>query len=149
MADLGWIFLLTPIPYLVAMYVARYRHDLGRLAKHVQDRASKRDWWSVCNHLGLISTDIGKPTWRPWKSPTLLAVLLTLLISFSRIVIPIHLTWYYLCLLQMVGALPMLLRLTRITGPVPFRPYKDVLPFPRLGTRIRHLKESNQTGTTP
>lgn len=148
MTDSGWLFLYTPIPYLIAMYLAAYRHNLGRITKPVQDRVSKRDWWSVCNHLGLVSTDIGKPTPSPWKYPIFPAVLLAFLISFSRIVIPIRLTWYDLCMLQMIGALPLLLGLTKITGPVPFRPYRDVLPFPRLGTRIRHLGESKRTGTT-
>ncbi len=149
MTDSGWLFLYTPIPYLVAMYLAAYRHDLGRIASRVQDRATKRDWWSVCNHLGLVSTDIGEPTRRPWKSPIFPAVLLTFLISYSWTVIPIHLTWYYLFMLQMAGALPLLLGLTKITGPFPLRPYRDVLPYPRLGTRIRHLEESKRTRTTP
>jgi hypothetical protein len=149
MTDSGWLFLYTPIPYLVAMYLAAYRHDLVRISSRVQDRATKRDWWSVCNHLGLVSTGIGEPSRRPWKSPIFFAALLTFLISFSWIVTPIRFTWYDLCMLQMVGAMPLLLGLTKITGPVPFRPYRDVLPFPRLGTRIRHLKESKRTGTTP
>jgi len=149
MTDSGWLFLYTPIPYLITMYLAAYRHDLGRISSRIQDRATKRDWWSVCNHLGLVSTDIAKPTRSPWKYPIFPAVLLTFLISFSWIVIPIRLTWYDLCMLQMIGALPLLFGLTKITGPVPFRPYRDVLPFPRLGTRLRHLKESKRTGTTP
>jgi hypothetical protein len=149
MIDSPWLFLYTPIPYLVAMYLAAYRHDLGRIASRVQDRATKRDWWSVCTYLGLVSTDFRKPTRRPWKNPIFFAVLLTFLVSSTWIVIPIHFTWYYVCLLQLVGALPLLVGLTKITGPVPFRPYRDVLPFPRLGTRVRHLKESKRTGTTP
>ncbi len=148
MTDPGWLFLYTPIPYLVVMYLAAYRHDLGRIASRIQDRATKRDWWSVCNYLGLVSTDHRKPPRMPWKYPIFLAVLLTFLVSFTWIVIP-HFTWYYLCLFQSVGALPLLVGLTRITGPVPFRPYRDVLPFPRLGTRTRPLKESKRAGSTP
>jgi hypothetical protein len=149
MTDSSWLFLHTPIPYLIATYLAAYRHDLGRITRRVQDRDTKSDWWSVSNHLGLIGTDVRKPAWKPWKSPLFLSVLLTLSISFSWMAIPVQLAWYCLCLLQMMAALPALLALIRITGPVPFRPYRDVLPFPRLGTRITHLNESKRTVTSP
>jgi len=148
MADSSWFFLYTPIPYLMAMYLVAYRRDLSMIARQVQDRASKRDWWWVCRYLALIGPGAKEPTKRPW-SALLFASLLTSLISISWAVIPTHFSWYYLCLLQTVAALPLLLLLIRITGPIPFRPYRDVLPFPRLGTRIRHLKELKETGATP
>jgi hypothetical protein len=149
MTDQSWLFLHTPIPYLVAMYFSAYRRDLGKTARRVQDDATKREWWSVCKYLGLIDAEVRKPARRPWGSPLFLATLLTLSISLSWIVMPTHFSWYYLCVLQMVAALPLLLVLVRITGPIPFRSYRDVLPFPRPGTRIRHLKGLKGTGTSP
>jgi hypothetical protein len=149
MTDTYWLFLYTPIPYLTVMYLTAYRSDLGRIARRVQDHATKRDWWFVCNHLGLIGTDVKKPAQKPWKSPLFPAVLLAISISFSLIAIPVHFALYYLCLLQMMGALPVLFALTKITGPVPFGPQRDVLPFPRLGTRIAHLEELKGTVTSP
>jgi hypothetical protein len=148
MADTSWLFVYTPLPYLAAMYLAAYRRDLGRIARRVQDGATKREWWSVCRYLGLIDADIKKPTMRLWRSPLLVASFLALSISLLWIVIPIHFSWYYLCAMQMVAALPLLLILVRITGPIPFRPYRDVLPFPRRGTRTRHLKELKGTGAS-
>ena len=78
---------------------------------------------------------------RPWKSLLLIAASVTSVISLSWAWIPVHLAWYYLCLLQIVAGIPLTLFLVRTTGPVPFRPLRDVLPFPRLGTRVRHLKK--------
>jgi hypothetical protein len=149
LTDSSWFFLYTPIPYLIVMYLAAYRRDLGRIARRIHDRASKREWWSICEYLGLVGTDVREPARRPWRSPLFLAVLLTFLISFSWTVIFVRFSWYYLCLLQTVAALPLLLLLIRITGPLPFRPYRDVLPFPRLGSRIRHLKKLKEAETTP
>lgn len=140
MTDPSWLFLYTPIPYLTVTYLLVYRRDFGRIARRFQDGATKREWWSVCKYLDLVGADLRQPTKRPLKSPLILAALIASLISFSWTVIPVHFSWYHLCLLQAVAALPLILLLIRITGPVPFRPYRDVLPFPRLGTRIRHLK---------
>ncbi|HEV2138498.1 MAG TPA: hypothetical protein VGR53_06620 [Nitrososphaerales archaeon] len=150
MADLSWLFLYTPIPFLAAMYLAAYRHDLGRISRPVRDRTGRMDWWLVCKYLGLIGDNVRKPGRRPWSAPIFAAALVTSLISLSWTVIPVHLSWYLLCFSQIVAALPLLLLLGRITGPVPYRPYRDVLPFPRLGTRVRHLKElKNPPGTWP
>jgi len=53
---------------------------------------------------------------------------------------------------QVAAALPIFI-LIRIywAGPFPFKPYRDVLPYPRLGTRVRNLghgseKESKREG---
>ena len=141
MVGSDWLFLYSPIPYLIVMYIAAYRHDLGRLTRPFRDRASLEDWWSVCRYLGLTGEDVKKPVRRPWKSLLLVAASGTSVVSLSWTLIPVHLAWYYLCLLQIIASMPLTLFLVRTTGPVPFRPLRDVLPFPRLGTRVRHLKE--------
>ena len=149
MTDSSWFFLYTPIPYLIVMYLAAYRRDLGRIARRIHDRASKREWRSVCEYLGLIGTDVREPAGWPCSASLIPSVLLTTLVSRSGTLSPARFSWYYLCLLQSVAALALLVLLIRITGPLPFRPYRDVLPFPRLGTRIRHLREQKGTGSKP
>ncbi|HEV2226235.1 MAG TPA: hypothetical protein VGR56_05450 [Nitrososphaerales archaeon] len=150
MADPSWLFLYTPIPYLAAMYLAAYRNDLGRISRPIRDRAGRREWWLVCRYLDMIGADVRKLGRSPWKSPLFVTALAASLVSLSWFVIPVHLSWYHFCFLQTLAALPLLLLLGRITGPVPYRPYRDVLPFPRLGTRVKHLKESkNRTGAWP
>jgi len=54
--------------------------------------------------------------------------------------IPLQLAWYELCGLQAIAALPFFLLLVSVFGPFPCKPYQDFLPFPRLGTRVRHLR---------
>lgn len=144
MADLSWLFLYTPIPYLATMYVVAYKNDLGRISRPIRDRAGRREWWLVCRYLDLIGADVRKPGRKPWYTPLLVAALATSMLSLSWTVIPVHLSWYHLCFLQILAALPMLLLLGIITGPVPYRMYRDVLPYPRMGTRLRHLERNSR-----
>lgn len=136
-----WFFAYTPLPWLVAMYVAAYRHDLGRLAKPFRDHDDLRAWWSVCRYLGLIKAESPRPARKLWRSKFLLTILvilgITLILPFARV----SLEWYYLTILQAASALALFLILVSRIGPLPTRPYKDVLPYPRLGTRIRHLEK--------
>ena len=142
MVNTNWLFLNTPIPYLAAMYFVAYKHDLGRLVKPFHDRpGTKADWYSVCQQLKLITADVKHPA-----SPRLggMTNLFLVVASFSVYAVSVFasffLPWYYLCALQAVAAAPIfvLLVMNRL-GPFPFRPYRDVLPYPRLGTRVRHV----------
>jgi len=142
-----WIlFLYTPIPWIAGMYVTAYRHDLTRIARPLRDHSSRKDWWSVCLYLGLISASVPKPKESPWKVTLFIVVIASSLISLVWLVITIPLAWYYLCALQAAAALPLFLLLVSVAGPIPFRPYRDVLPYPRLGTRVRHLKRRKTEG---
>ena len=134
------LFLYTPLPWLLAMYVAAYRHGLLRFARPFRDRSDPATWWSVCRDLGLIDGSVNRPGesfgfWR-W-----LALSATVFVSSLWTIIPLQLPWYELCGLQAAAALPFFLALVSIFGPFPYKPYRDFLPFPRLGTRVRHLKK--------
>ncbi|MDG7016072.1 MAG: hypothetical protein JRM82_01710 [Nitrososphaerota archaeon] len=61
MSDSGWLFLYTPVPYLVAMYLVAYRHDPASLAKPFFDESSAADWYSVCKRLGLAGAEVKPP----------------------------------------------------------------------------------------
>ncbi|MDG7009138.1 MAG: hypothetical protein JRN06_13090 [Nitrososphaerota archaeon] len=147
MTDFAWLFLYTPVPYLAAMYLVTYRHDLGRLAKPFRDCSSESEWYSVCRCLGLAGVDL-RPPEKPLLGSTrnLLLLIASLTIyAASGYASSLLLAWYYLCAIQAAVAAPLFVLLVlNWTGPFPFKPYRDVLPYPRLGTRIRHLGRSNE-----
>lgn len=142
-------FLYTPLPWLGIMYFVAYRHDLGRVARSLRDSARPTDWWSVCRHLSLVKESPERPAREVWRSPSLPAVLASALISLLWLLIPISSVWYYLCALQVCSALPLALLLRIRIGPLPYKPFKDFLPYPRLGTRIRHLQKRKDANKNP
>ena len=141
MPETNWLFLYTPIPYLAAMYFVAYRHDLGRLARPFRDFSSKEKWYSVCKELGLAGLDVNPPreSFAGGKLVSALYAVSTIfygVAAYASFFVP----WYFTCALQAgVAALLFAMLVTVWTGPFPFRPYRDVLPYPRLGRRIRHL----------
>ena len=58
MVGSDWLFLYSPIPYLIVMYIAAYRHDLGRVTRPFRDRGSLEDWWTVCRYLDLTGEEV-------------------------------------------------------------------------------------------
>ncbi|MDV3277099.1 MAG: hypothetical protein LYZ69_01360 [Nitrososphaerales archaeon] len=136
---LSWVFVYTPLPWLAAMYTVAYRHDLGRVAKPFDDRSGLAAWWAVCRYLGLISPDAPRPARRPWRSRPLLAVLAFAGVAASLPFTHVTSGWYYLVILQAAFALSLFLELVSRIGPLPAGPYRDMLAYPRLGTRVRHL----------
>ena len=139
--DSGWLFLNTPLPYLGAMYFLAYRHDLGRIARPFHDLSNSSEWHAVFKRLGLAGTDL-KPPKRPLLGGTrnLVLVVASFAIYAFSVLASFLLTWYSLCAIQAAVAVPLfILLVTNRTGPFPFMPYRDVLPYPRLGTRIRDL----------
>jgi hypothetical protein len=145
MTDSSLFFLYTPVPYLIAMYLVAYRHDLTRVSKPFRDLARLREWWSVCKHLGLVSAGAKRPT-EPFALGTrnLLLFVASVVTYTIPFLVPFPLPWYYLCVAQTAVAIPLFTVIVLSwTGPLPFKPYRDVLPYPRMGTRIRHLGESS------
>jgi hypothetical protein len=141
MSDTGWLFLYTPIPYLAALYFAAYRHDLGRIAKPFHDGSSLWEWHLVCDRLKLLGAGAVAP-----KKATLgdvrnrILVLVSLVLYAGSAFASFLLPWYYLCAIQAGVAVPLfLLFVLNRAGPLPFKPYRDVLPYPRLGARVRDL----------
>jgi hypothetical protein len=139
LSEITWLFVYTPLPWFAAMYIVAYKHDLGRAAKPFNDRSDPAAWWSVCRYLGLIGPDAPRPARRPWRSMPLLAVLAIVGVAVSLPFVHVASGWYYLVVLQAALALALFLELVSRIGPLPARPYKDILAYPRLGTRVRHL----------
>ena len=150
MTDSGWLFLNTPLPYLGTMYFIAYRHDLGRIIRPFRDFSSGSEWLAVCKRLGLAKTDLNSPKrWPLGSTRNLLLVVASLAIYAVSVLASFSLAWYYLCGIQAAVAAPMfILLVTNRTGPFPFRPYRDVLPYPRLGTRVRNLGRRKDSETS-
>lgn len=149
MTYLGWVFVYTPFPWLAAMYVLAYRHDLARLAEPFRDQGDLRAWWPVCRHLGLIEGGTPRPARRVWRSKPLLALLALTFIDLIAPTILAPFGWYYLAACQIASALGLFIILVSRIGPIPSRPYADTLRYPRLGTRARHLGKERETSRNP
>jgi hypothetical protein len=151
MTDTGWLFLYTPAPYLAAMYLGAYRHDLGRLFRPFRDLSSVSEWYSVCRRLGLAGAELKPPSKPLLGSTRNLLLFISSLAAYSISgYASLVLAWYYLCALQALVAVPLfILLVTNWTGPFPFKPYRDFLPYPRLGTRVRDLGRRDVPEPTP
>ena len=134
------VFLYSPVPYWVAFVLLLYRHDLSRLTHPVRDDGSPRNWWSVLNNLGLLSCRSTHGAEQEEGVPSLcrlLSVSAGLSLSWTLRIFP--LLWYYLVIVQGIAGIVLTAATMQYLGPPPRRPYVDVLRYPRLGSRIRHL----------
>lgn len=138
------LLLYTPLPWLLTMYVVAFRHDLTRIASPFRDHATQRDWWSVCTYLGLISRPVPRPNEDLLRKAPSIAIVVSAAISLLWLPLPIRPAWYYLCAVQALAALPLFLLLVAWVGPLPYATRRDVLPYPRLGTRVRHLVKAKE-----
>jgi hypothetical protein len=135
------IFLYLPVPYWAAFVLLLYRHDLSRLFHPFRDDRSERSWWLVLNHLGLL--DAAQAAQRPGRIREVLPYFVLLAISIA-----VSLSWtfrvypsfyYYLIIVQGISAIILTAATVQYLGTPPRRPYVDVLRYPRLGSRVRHL----------
>jgi hypothetical protein len=134
------VFLYLPISYWAVFLLLLYRHDLSRLSHPFRDNGSTRNWWSVANHLGLLDPE--KATRKPGRRdyvPYLGYVIVSVAGSLSWVLRLFPPFWYYLIIVQGVSAIVLTAAALQYLGPPPRRPYVDVLRYPRLGSRIRHL----------
>ena len=149
MPNTGWLFLYTPIPYLAAMYLVAYRHDLGRLARPFRDLSSESEWYAVCRRLEIVDNNtvlLKRSRFGDGRNLVTLAASLVLYIGSA--IASFFLPWYYLCAIQAAVAAPLfVLVVLNWTGPIPSKPYRDTLPYPRLGTRVRHVKKDEAKAT--
>jgi hypothetical protein len=135
------IFLYLPVPYWAAFVVLLYRHDLSRLFHPFRDDGRVRSWWFVLNHLGLLSKE--RPERRPGRKseflPYVMYVAVSLVASLSWVLKFYSSLWYHLLIAQGTSAIVLTAMTMQYLGSPPRRAYVDVLRFPRLGSRVRHL----------
>jgi hypothetical protein len=145
------IFLYFPISYWGAFVLVLYRHDFSKLFHPFRDDGSLRNWWSVLNYLGLLGAE--NATRRPSRSGELLPYLVYLSIatgvSLSWVLGLFSPVWYYLIIVQGVSGIVLTAATMQYLGPPPRRPYVDVLRYPRLGSRIRHLRKVPVSNRSP
>jgi hypothetical protein len=135
-------FLYLPFFYWGAFVLLLYRHDLSRLLHPFRDRDAPRDWWTVKLGLGLLSPQQAarKPSGGGGALPyaAYLVVATALSLSWAVPGFPRH--WYFLLAAQAASGLALTMATVRRLGRPPRRPYVDVLRYPRLGSRIRHIQ---------
>ena len=133
------IILYLPVPYWAAFTVVLYRHGLSRLIHPVKDNGSLRSWWSVLNHRGLLDAGTRKPNRRKEILPYVIYLLISAGVSLSWVLKAFPSVWYYLIIVQGISGIVLTAATMQYLGTPPRRPYVDVLRYPRLGSRIRHL----------
>jgi hypothetical protein len=135
------LFLYTPVPCWGAFVALLYRHDLSRLRHVFRDRGGARIWWRVLNQLGLLNSE--QTSKMPGRTrqflPYLVCVVASSVVSLSWILRVLPPLWYYLVIDQGLAAIILTAATMQYLGAPPRRPYVDVLRYPRLGSRIRHL----------
>jgi len=133
------IFLYLPVPYWAAFVLLMYRHDLSRLAHPVRDNGSLSNWWAVLSYLGLLDGRTRRPSRKEQILPYVISLSTAAGVSLSWTLRIFPLIWFYLITVQGISAIFLTAATLRYLGPPPRRPYIDVLRYPRLGSRIRHL----------
>jgi hypothetical protein len=132
------VFLYLPVPYWAAFVLLLYRHDLSRLLRPARDDGSPRNWWSVLGYLGLLDKGGRRPS-RKGIIPYAIYLSVSLGLSLSWMLRIFPLLWYYLIIVQGTSGIVLTAATMQYLGPAPRRPFVDVLRYPRLGSRIRHL----------
>jgi hypothetical protein len=132
------LFLYTPIPWVLLFYGWLYRHDLGRVLHPLVEHSSLRDWWDVCNNLGLISPGEVRQPKRSGVRRIVLLLVVSLVLSGFWIVVPLKA--FYTPLLCQIIAGGYLLGVARYTylGAVPAHPFRDQLDIARTPSRMLH-----------
>ena len=135
------VFLYTPIPYFVMFVLLLYRHDLSRLRHPFKDDGSRRAWWVVLNHLDLLTAERATriPSRKREFLPYAVFLSVSVLLSLSWTLRAFPLLWYYLVVVQGIAGIVISAGAMRYFGSPPRRQYVDVLTYPRLGSRLRHL----------
>src|ERR1700733_6342979 len=133
------LFLYVAIPYCAAFLLLLYRHDLSRLFHPVRDDGSLRDWWAVVSHLSILDAGVRRPSRTEEILPYVVYLSLSAGVSLSWTLGVFPQQWYLLMVVQGTSGIILTAATMRYLGTPPRRPYTDVLRYPRLGSRIRHL----------
>jgi hypothetical protein len=135
------VFLYLPLPYWAAFVLLQYKNDLSRLMHPVRDEGSLRNWWSVLRSLGLLDAGPPRPSTKNEILPYVICILVSTGLSLSWMLRIFPSLWYYPVVVQGISGIVLTAATMRYLGTPPRRPYVDVLRFPRLGSRVRHLSK--------
>ena len=134
-------FLYSPVPYWGAFVLLLYRHDLSRLRHTFKDQGGVRAWWLVLDYLGLLSSEQKErmPGGTKQILPYVICLAASSIVSLSWTLRVFPALWYYLIIDQGIAAIILTAATVQYLGAPPRKLYVDVLRYPRLGSRIRHL----------
>jgi len=147
------IVMYSPILQFIIIYLATYRHEVGRFLRPLHQHASINDWRKVLKALGVEAIlpekgpecDSDKRLILTFGITVILSFAFTLATIFSlketpqlpplfRVALPI--------LFQFIPASYFFAFISRrYLGPLLNPPKRMFLRYPRLGSRIRHLME--------
>jgi hypothetical protein len=147
------IVMYSPVLQFIIIYLATYRHEVGRFLRPLHQHASINDWRKVLKALGVEAIlpekgpecDSDKRLILSFGITVILSFAFTLATIFSlketpqlpplfRVALPI--------LFQFIPASYFFAFISRrYLGPLLNPPKRMFLRYPRLGSRIRHLME--------
>jgi hypothetical protein len=145
----------SPFLQFFIIYLAAYRHEVGRFFRPFHEHASINDWRKVLKALGVEAT-------HPEKGPECDSDKRLILAFGITVILSVSLTLTMVFALQKIPSLPPLFRVALsilsqfipasyffafickwYLGPLPNQPRRMLLRYPRLGSRIRHLMEDD------
>jgi len=143
----------SPVLQFFVIYVAAYRHEVGRFLRPFHEHASIDDWRKVMKALGVEAI-------LPEKGPECDSDKRLHLSLGITVILSVTITLTMVLVLQKAVQLPPLFRVALpilfqfipafyffafirkwYFGPLPNQPRRMLLLCPRLGSRIRHLME--------
>jgi hypothetical protein len=143
----------SPVLQFFIIYLAAYRHEVGRFLRPFHEHASINDWRKVLKALEVEAI-------LPEKGPECASDKRLILTFGITVILSVSITLTMVFALQKIPSLPPLFRVALsilsqfipatyffafiskwYLGPLPNQPRRMLLRYPRLGSRIRHLME--------
>jgi hypothetical protein len=149
------IVMYSPVLQFFVIYLATYRHEVGRFLRPFHEHASINDWRKVLKTLGVEALLPEKGPEYGSDKRLILIFGITVILCMT---IPLTMVFALQKALQLPPlfrvALPILFQFIPATyffafiskwyfGPLPNQPRRMLLRYPRLGSRIRHLMEDD------
>jgi hypothetical protein len=145
----------SPFLQFFTIYLAAYRHEVGRFLRPFHEHASTNDWRKVMKALGVEAIlpergpecDSDNRLILTFAITVILSVTITLTMVFALQKIPSLPPLFRVALPILFQFIPAFYFFTFICkwylGPLPNPQKRMLLCYPRLGSRIRHLMEDD------
>jgi hypothetical protein len=145
----------SPVLQFFIIYLATYRHEVGRFLRPFHEHAAINDWRKVMKALGVEAIlpekgpecDSDKRLILSFGITVILSVSITLTMVFALQKIPQLPPSFMVALPILFQFIPASYFFAFICkwyfGPLPNQPRRMLLRYPRLGSRIRHLMEDD------
>jgi len=149
------IVMYSPVLQFFVIYLAAYRHEVGRFLRPLHQHASIDDWRKVLKALGVEELLPEKGPEYGCDKRLILSLGITAIISVTITLTMVFVLQKALQLPPLFRvALPILFQFIPASylfafisrwyfGPLPNQPRRMLLLYPRLGSRIRHLMEDD------